>query len=65
MPIPPKLVRILRQHIEEFGVAEDGRLFRSERDGVVASTAYTEVWREARKLALTPAQFASPLARRP
>ncbi|MEV5503586.1 hypothetical protein AB0M50_50100 [Nonomuraea fuscirosea] len=28
-------------------------------------TAYTEVWQEARKLALTPAQFASPLARRP
>ncbi|MGA4995130.1 site-specific integrase [Nonomuraea bangladeshensis] len=64
-PIPPKLVRILRQHIEEFSVAEDGRLFRSERDGAVASTAYTEVWQEARKVALTPAQFASPLARRP
>ncbi|MEV0309301.1 tyrosine-type recombinase/integrase [Nonomuraea fuscirosea] len=65
VPIPPKLVQILRQHIEEFGVAEDGRLFRSERGKVVASTAYTEVWQDARALALTPAQVASPLARRP
>nr|WP_307819399.1 hypothetical protein [Microbispora rosea] len=65
MPIPPVLVKIIRQHIEEFGVGSDGRIFRSERGGVVASTAYTEVWQEARKLALTPAQVASPLARRP
>ncbi|WP_456152555.1 hypothetical protein [Microbispora rosea] len=43
----------------------DGWLFQSERGGVVASTAYTEVWQEARKLALTPAQVTSPLARRP
>ncbi|MFI7629708.1 tyrosine-type recombinase/integrase [Microbispora rosea] len=65
VPIPPALVKILRQHIEEFGVGSDGRIFRSERGGVVASTAYTEVWQEARKLALTPAQVTSPLARRP
>jgi integrase len=32
---------------------------------VVASTAYSQVWQEARMLALTPAQVASPLARRP
>ncbi|GLX09428.1 tyrosine-type recombinase/integrase [Microbispora sp. NBRC 16548] len=65
VPIPPALVKILRQHIEEFGVGSDGRIFRSERGGVVASTAYTEVWQEARKLAFVPAQVASPLARRP
>ncbi|WP_174552413.1 tyrosine-type recombinase/integrase [Microtetraspora niveoalba] len=65
VPIPPSLVKILRQHIAEFGVGSDGRIFRSERGGVVASTAYTEVWQEARKLAFTPAQVASPLARRP
>ncbi|MEU1735059.1 hypothetical protein [Streptosporangium sp. NPDC020145] len=65
VPIPPTLVEILREHIAEYGTGQDGRLFRSERGGVVASTAYTEVWQEARKLALTPAQVASPLARRP
>ncbi len=65
VPIPPALVEILRQHINQFGLGPDGRLFQSERGGVVASTAYTEVWQEARKLALTPAQVVSPLARRP
>ncbi|AWS42946.1 tyrosine-type recombinase/integrase [Streptosporangium sp. 'caverna'] len=65
VPIPPELVKILRQHIDEYGTGEDGRLFRSERGGVIGSTAYTEVWQEARKLAFTPAQVASPLARRP
>ncbi|PRX61461.1 hypothetical protein B0I32_115318 [Nonomuraea fuscirosea] len=63
--IPPTLVKILRQHIEDFGLGSGGRLFQSEHGGVVASTAYTEVWQEARKLALTPSQVASPLARRP
>ncbi|MET8050619.1 tyrosine-type recombinase/integrase [Streptosporangium sp. NPDC005286] len=65
VPIPPELVKILRQHIDEYGTGADGRIFRSERGGVIASTAYTEVWQEARALALTPAQVASPLARRP
>jgi integrase len=40
VPIPPELVAILRWHIDEFGVAEDGRLFRSERGGVVAASTY-------------------------
>ncbi len=65
VPIPPELVTILRQHIDEYGTGADGRIFRSERGGVIASTAYTEVWQDARALALTPAQVASPLARRP
>ncbi|MFF4197474.1 hypothetical protein [Nonomuraea sp. NPDC001831] len=65
VPIPPELVKILRAHIAEYGTAKDGRIFRSEREGVVASTAYTEVWQAARLLAFTPAQVASPLAKRP
>lgn len=65
VPIPPRLVRMLRAHIEEFGTAEDGRLFANERGGVVASTTYWRVWDEARHLALTPEQVASPLAARP
>ncbi|MEU8397984.1 hypothetical protein AB0C28_22545 [Nonomuraea sp. NPDC048892] len=65
MPIPPELARILREHLAEDGTGEDGRIFRSERRGVIASTAYTEVWQAARLLAFTPAQVASPLVRRP
>jgi integrase len=65
VPIPPELVRILREHIAAFGVGRDGRVFSSSRGRVVASTAISDVWAEARTLALTPAQVASPLAGRP
>ncbi|MEH0636365.1 tyrosine-type recombinase/integrase [Streptomyces bottropensis] len=65
VPIPPRLVRILLAHIKEFGTAKDGRMFANERGGVVASTTYWRVWDEARHLALTPEQVASPLAARP
>jgi integrase len=65
VPIPPALVEILRGHIDRFGLADDGRLFRSPGGGVVGSSTYARVWTLARSLALTPAQVASPLATRP
>lgn len=65
MPIPPQLVTILRQHLDTFGTAEDGRLFTNERGGVVGSSTYYRVWQEARALTLPPAAVASPLAARP
>ncbi|MGY5100621.1 tyrosine-type recombinase/integrase [Streptomyces sp. 900105245] len=65
VPIPPQLVAILRQHLDTFGTAEDGRLFTNERGGVVGSSTYYRVWQEARALALPPAAVASPLAARP
>jgi integrase len=58
-------VELLRVHIERFGLAEDGRLFRSPNGGVVGSSTYARVWDAARELALTPAQVSSPLAGRP
>lgn len=65
VPIPPTLVKILREHIERFGVPKDGRLLRSERGNVVAASTYSRIWEEARRLALTPRQVDSPLAGRP
>ncbi|GAA2456886.1 tyrosine-type recombinase/integrase [Actinomadura vinacea] len=65
VPIPPALVKILREHIAAYGTAPDGRIFQTERGGIVGSTAYGDVWAATRALALTPAQVASPLARRP
>jgi integrase len=65
VPIPPELVAILRAHTDTFGVAPDGRIFSSDRGHPVASTAISDVWAEARTLALTPEQVASPLAGRP
>ena len=50
MPIPPELVTILREHIEEFGTAADGRLFRTATGGMIYDTTHT--WAVARTLAL-------------
>ncbi len=65
VPIPPELVDLLRWHIATFGVTQDGRLFRSQNDGVIGSTTYTRIWAKARQMALSPAQCLSVLARRP
>lgn len=65
VPIPRALVDLLSHHIETFGTAADGRLFRAVRRGPVRSQEYGEVWKEARRRALTPAQVASPLAHIP
>ncbi|WP_261569082.1 hypothetical protein [Frankia gtarii] len=60
----PRLVAILRRHVDTFGVTADGRLFRSGKDGPVKAIRYLARWRQAREIALTPAEQASPLARR-
>lgn len=65
VPIPPELVTILRAHIDRFGVGADGRLFRSGRGNVVASSTYSRVWEEARRFSLPLERVASPLAGRP
>ncbi|TDD84865.1 site-specific integrase [Actinomadura rubrisoli] len=65
VPIPPDLVRILRGHIDRYGVGSDGRLFRTERGGVLLPSGYGRTWHKARTLALAPAEEASGLARRP
>ncbi len=62
----PRLVRMLLAHIKEFGVTADGRLFCNERGEwwPPRRTGYWRVRDEARHLALTPEQAASPLAAR-
>ncbi|MBB2908771.1 integrase [Streptosporangium becharense] len=65
VPIPPELVAVLREHLDEFGAHEDGRLFRTSRGGVISIGTYCEAWKAARAFALTPEQQASPLAARP
>lgn len=65
VPLPPKLVTLWRESVTTFGTADDGRLFFSERGGILSYTAYHYVWREARALALSPALASTPLAKRP
>jgi integrase len=55
-------VRLVREHIKEFGTAEGGRLFRAAQGGGLLSKEYGEVWRAARLAVLTESEAASPLA---
>lgn len=65
VPIPPHFVRLLRQHIATHGTAPDGRLFRTNRGGLLQETGYGEGWERARKDVLGDAGTASLLALRP
>jgi integrase len=56
---------MLQGHLRTYGTAADGRIFRTSRGGLIQDSAYSAVWQAARTAALTPAQYASPLTRRP
>ncbi|MDN3351794.1 site-specific integrase [Actinomadura sp. DC4] len=65
IPIPPALVKLLREHLAEFGTDEHGRLFRTVRGGVYQRSTLWQVLDKARSKAFTPAQIKSLLARKP
>jgi integrase len=66
VPIPPELVRLLREHIDTFGTATDGRLFQGRRGGRISESVYGPVWAGARSKALGQLPGASErLAQRP
>lgn len=65
VPIPPVLVRMLREHIRVHGTASDGRLFRAAGGGRVRSTEYTELWQRAREKVLSAEEVDTPLAEVP
>lgn len=65
VPCPPPLTALLHQHIERFGTAADGRLFCNLTGGDLAESTIARVWDRARKAALSEAEYASVLARRP
>ena len=65
VPAHPELVAHLRNHIEQFGTAEDGRLFVRANGDDIRYGSFASIWSRARKAALTDAQFNSPLGKRP
>ena len=65
VPIPPVLVQLLRAHIDRFGVAPDGRVFRNAAGGYIDPRAYGMTWARAREKALTFDEHAVLLAKRP
>jgi hypothetical protein len=65
VPIPPELTGLLRAHLAAFGLAPDGRLFRSENGNPLQPSTWWQVWQKVRATPLTPDQLASPLMKRP
>jgi integrase len=65
VPAHPELTRLLRHHLAEFSTTPDGRLFNGIRGGELPTITYRRAWIKAREAALTAAEQASPLARRP
>jgi integrase len=65
VPIPPRLVALLADHVHRHGVAPDGRMFPGYHGGPLSPSGYERWWRLARERAFTPEQAASPLVRRP
>jgi integrase len=65
VPSPPALTALLHAHLTNYGTGADGLLFRGVRGGQLAESTYCRVWRKARAASLSPADVASPMARRP
>jgi integrase len=65
IPIPPELVRLLRQHIDKFGVGPEGRVFRASQGGHLLSKEYSAVWKKARTKALSAKQAKTQFAEVP
>jgi integrase len=65
VPSHSELTSRLREHLDHFVLAADGRLFAGVRGGDLPTIAYRRAWAKARQVALSPAEQASPLARRP
>ena len=64
VPIPPQLARLLHWHLQAFGCAADGRLFRGARGGPLSESLYGRVWHQARAAA-NPGHAGTQAARRP
>jgi len=65
-PVPacPELVAFLRDHLDRFGTAPDGRIFAGEDGKPFRYGTFARLWSQAREAMFTPEQFASPLAAR-
>lgn len=65
VPCHPRLVEILKAHLDAFGTAADGRIFRGTRGGPLSESVYGPVWQRARGTALSADEAGSQMARRP
>lgn len=65
VPIPPEPVAMLRWHIPTFGVAPNGRIFRSVNGNPVRPSTGNTIWTKAREIGLAPRDRGSLILKRP
>lgn len=66
VPCSPELTDYLHDHINTYGTAPDGRLFRGQRNGGrLSSSVYGRAWAKARAATFTTEVANSLLAKRP
>ena len=65
VPACPELVRILRRHIKQYNIAPADIMFVSSTGKAVTYGTFANIWQKARRLALSEAEFESPLAEDP
>ncbi|MFC5290278.1 tyrosine-type recombinase/integrase [Actinokineospora guangxiensis] len=66
VPCPPELTAMLHHHIKSFGISQDGRIFRGERnDNELPKLTIVRAWKRARTDTFTPEVAASPLGATP
>ncbi|MFB9830740.1 tyrosine-type recombinase/integrase [Actinoallomurus acaciae] len=64
VPTAPPLTKLLRWHLTAFAPGPEGRVFAGIRGGELSTITYRRAWDNARRIALSPAEYSSPLARR-
>ena len=56
IPIPPRLVKLLRTYVNDFGTGTGGRLFRSINGRPIQSSTYRKVLLDSREFAYAPVE---------
>ncbi len=64
-PLRQPLTRLMREHLAMFAGETTDLLFRGVQGGPLPGITYRRAWDRARKTALTPEGYHSPLRRRP
>jgi integrase len=65
IPVPPGPGPAAPRAHQEVRHHPDGRIFQTACGGTLQDSGYNEVWDQGRQTALIPAQYRSPLGRRP
>jgi integrase len=65
VPCHPRLVRLLRTHLDEFATGPRGHLFRGARGGPLPDSTYTTIWAHARGAVLGNDPTTAAMAVRP